>query len=125
MRDTDNDIEELEGLIGHAKRDYLALRHEGRLADDRMATRPPRPVMRYAIAASALLVASAVALGVIDSHDGHGPGSAERSQLAISRPESVPLSLRPTGRLTPPFSADRPGLAIRLRLPDRPSNSSG
>ncbi len=125
MRDFDNDLEDLDHLLGHAKADYRALRHQGGLDKHRAKTSWSAPLRRYAIAASMLVAALAVAFFAIELDGGLEPEPAKPSRLAISRPAEIPLSLRPVDPGRASFSVDRSQLVIGLRLPRRPSGSNG
>ena len=132
MHETDKDIETLERLLGGAKTDYRALRHDRPLETRRAAPRAPAPrptpLRRYALAASVLLAVAALAVTVVEQSWQPDPTAGRPSPLALSRPAGPSLSLQPDRPWRTSLAIDRPrspGTTIGLRLPRRPSRANG
>ena len=128
MHETDKDIETLERLLGGAKTDYLALRHDRPLAAPRAPAPRPLPLRRYALAASVLLAVAALAVTVVEQARQPEPTAGRTSPLAFSRPAVPSLSLQPDRPWRTSLAIDRPrspGTTIGLRLPRRPSRANG
>jgi len=123
MTDKNNDLKELEHLLGHAKADYRALRHRSALQEPQPHRRRSIPVWPMAIAASVLLAVAVVLLGVLDPDKDRLARTPPR--LALPAPVASPLTLRPNSLAKLHFSLDTSGLRIGSALPHRPTGSKG
>ena len=121
MHDRDKDIEELEQLLGPAVADYRAMRHSGKLSTHRTSPRRLVPVRSIGIAASVLLVVTAVAL-LAPEAGRHGNNGA-LSEMPISLPGQP--GMRPTGIDRPRLSTALVRPSVGMSLPRRPSQSNG
>lgn len=122
MQDTDKDLEALEGLLGRASADYQALRHSGALQPDFEPARRHVRQRTYGIAASVLLIVSALTL----AGGMYWPNTKTTvsSRLALAKP-AMPLSLRPGSGLPKRISLSRLKPAKSLQRPRRPSGPKG
>lgn len=120
MQDTDKDIEALDALLGKARPDYQALHHDNALNPEFQPARQSRRLWPYAIAASVLLIVSALtfAEGVFWP----SPKATVSAQLALAKP-TMPLSLRPQPGLPKRISLSRLKPAKAFQRPRRPSGS--
>ncbi|MEL6997526.1 MAG: hypothetical protein AAFP68_04625 [Pseudomonadota bacterium] len=119
MQPRDDDIEELEHLLGGTRAEYTRLRHEN---DLRTISHAPKrlPYRRLALVATVLLTVTVAALGVLQTVSNPKP-----SQLAFSPPSTAPVSLFSSAKTPARLTAKRPRMAVRLRMPRRPLATSG
>lgn len=115
MQDSDDDLQDLDRLIGHMKADYQAMRHDGVLAEAPTPHQAPRKVAFYAVAAAA-----AVLLIAIIGTNLPGPQTPQSfAKLTLPDRGALPLSLRPVGKVKPLK------LTVSLRVPRRPIAKKG
>ncbi|MEO0830002.1 MAG: hypothetical protein AAFY03_06035 [Pseudomonadota bacterium] len=121
MRDRDDDLRELEGLLGHTVADYKSLRHRTDLAPDATLT-SASPRRRLALAASLVAGASLLTILAVMSEQRDGENAARFSmpdrvalphRVRVQRPRAVGLTVA------------RPNVAIRARLPRSLLRSEG
>ena len=121
MHNRDRDIEELEQLLGPVVADYRAMRHRGQLSAHRASTHRFVPVASIGIAASVLLVMTAVAL--LAPEAGRYGNNGALSEIPTSLPGQP--GMRPTGVDRPRLSTALVRPSVGRSLPRRPSQSNG
>lgn len=122
-RDADEDLRELEHLLGNGKARYRALQYRGDLPEPRPLARRRVPVLRYAVAASVALAATLAVLGLLSPD---APSDRDRpSRLAMPKSVATSPSFPPHLRQGIHLSLDRSRLPSKTRLPRRPSRAEG
>ena len=119
MQDGDNDIQDLERLFGHVKADYKGMRHEGVLAD----APAPRRSSRQAYFYGAASVAAVLLVAIVSANLPTTQPSQSPVRLTIPDRGTLPLSLRPSGKIKPLTLSAK--TTVSLRLPRRPAAKKG
>ena len=119
MQDGDKDLQDLERLFGHVKADYQAMRHEGILADIPARRRSPRSAYIYGAAS----VAAVLMVAIVGTNLPTTQPSQSHVRLTIPDRGTLPLSLRPSGKIKPRTLSAK--TSVSLRLPRRPVAKKG
>lgn len=120
MHDRDKDLEDLERLFGHVKADYRDMRHQGELGPLPAPVRRQREHKYFYFGAGS---AVAVMLLAVISANLPAPQSVQNPiRLTIPDRGTLPLTLRPVGKIKP---RSLPSKSVSLRLPRRPMAKKG